>query len=88
MVWVFVINYVVAYCPEDRAIGAGLGIWKRRLRIVARVGIAFSLTPFLDRKPVACRAIEDVIAISECGGYTMTANGGAEKVAESVLLSL
>lgn len=88
MAWVFVINYVVAYCPEDRAIGAGLRIGKRRLWVVARVGIAFSLTPFLDRKPVACWTVEDVIAIGECGGHTMTANGGAEQVAESILFSL
>ena len=88
MVWVFVINYVVAYCPEDRAIGAGLGIGKRRLRIVARMGVAFSLTPFLDRKPVACWTIEDVIAIGESRGYAMAANGRAEEVAKSVLFSL
>lgn len=88
VVWVFVINYVVAHRPEDCAIGAGLGIGKGRLRVVARVGIAFSLTPFLDRQPVACWAVEDVIAIGECGGYTMTANGRTEKVAKSVLFSL
>ena len=88
MVWVFVINYVVAYCPEDRAIGAGLGIGKGRLWVVARMGVTFSLTPFLDGQPVACWAVEDVIAISEGGGYAMTTNGGAEKVAESILLSL
>ena len=88
MVWVFVINYVVAHRPEDCAIGAGLGIWKRRLRIVARVGIAFSLTPFLDGQPIACWAVEDVIAIGKCRGYAMAANGGAEKVAKSILLSL
>ena len=88
MVWVFVINYVVAHRPEDRAIGAGLGIGKRRLWVVARVGVAFSLTPFLDGQPVACWTVEDVIAIGECGGHTMAANGGAEKVAESILLSL
>ena len=88
MVWVFVINYVVAYCPEDRAIGAGRRIGKRRLRVVAWMGIAFSLTPFLDGQPVACWAVEDVIAIGEGGGYAMTTNGGAEKVAESILFSL
>ena len=88
MVWVFVINYVVAHCPEDRAIGAGLGIGKRRLWVIARVRVAFSLTPFLDGQPVACWTIEDVIAIGECGGYTMTTKGGAEKVAKSILLSL
>ena len=88
VIWVFVINYVVAYCPEDRTIGAGLGIGKGRLWVVARVGVAFSLTPFLDGQPVACWTIEDVIAIGESGGYAMTTNGGAEKVAESVLLSL
>ena len=87
VVWVFVINYVVAYCPEDRAIGAGLSIGKRRLRIVARMGVAFSLTPFLDGQPVACWAVEDVIAIGEGGGYTMTTNGRAEEVAESILFS-
>ena len=88
MVWVFVINYVVAYCPEDRAIWAGLGIGKGRLWVIARVGVAFSLTPFLDGQPVACWTIEDVIAISKSGGYAMAANGGTEKVAESILLSL
>ena len=88
MVWVFIVDDVVAYCPEDRAIGAGLGIGKGRLRVVARMGIAFSLTPFLDGQPVACWAVEDVIAIGEGGGYAMTTNGGAEKVAESVLFSL
>ena len=88
MVWVFVINYVVAHHPENCAIGACLGIGEGRLRIIARVGVAFSLTPFLDGQPVACRAVEDVVAIGEGGRYTMTANGGAEKVAESILLSL
>ena len=88
MVWVFIVDDVVAYCPEDRAIGAGLRIWKRRLWVVARMGVAFSLTPFLDGQPVACWAVEDVIAIGEGGGYTMAANSGAEKVAESVLFSL
>lgn len=88
MVWVFVINYVVAYCPEDCAVGAGLGIGKRRLRVVARVRVAFSLTPFLNGQPVACWAVEDVIAIGEGRGYAMTTNGGAEKVAESILFSL
>ena len=88
MVWVSVINYVVAYCPEDRAIGAGLGIGKGRLWVVARVGVAFSLTPFLDGQPVACWTIKDVIAIGKSRGYAMTTNGGAEKVAESILLSL
>lgn len=88
VVWVFVINYVVAYCPENCAIRAGRRIGKRRLWVVARVGIAFSLTPFLDGQPVACWTVEDVIAIGECGGYTMTTNGRAEKVAKSVLFSL
>ena len=88
MVWVFVINYVVAHRPEDRAIGAGRRIGKRRLWVIARVGVAFSLTPFLDGQPVACWAVEDVIAISEGGGYAMTANGRAEKVAESIWFSL
>ena len=88
MVWVFVINYVVAHRPEDRAIGAGRRIGKRRLWVVTRVGIAFSLTPFLDGQPIACWAVEDVIAIGKGRGYTMAANGGTEKVAESILLSL
>lgn len=88
MVWVFIVDDVVAHHPEDRAIGAGLGIGKGRLRIVARVGITFSLTPFLDGQPVACWAVKDVIAISEGRGHTMTANGGTEQVAESILLSL
>ena len=88
VVWVFVINYVVAHRPKNCAIGAGLGVGKGRLRVVARVGVAFSLTPFLDGQPIACWTIEDVIAIGKSGGYAMAANGGAEKVAESVLLSL
>ena len=88
MVWVLIVDDVVAYCPEDRAIGASLRIGKRRLWVVARVGVAFSLTPFLDGQPVACWTIEDVIAIGERGGYAMTTNGGTEKVAESVLFSL
>lgn len=88
VVWVFVINYVVAHRPKNCAIGAGRRIWKRRLRIVARMGIAFSLTPFLDGQPVACWAVEDVIAIGKSGGYAMAANGRAEEVAESILLSL
>ena len=88
VVWVFVINYVVAHCPKNCAIGAGLGVGKGRLWVVARMGVTFSLTPFLDGQPVACWAVEDVIAIGEGGGYTMAANGGAEKVAESILFSL
>lgn len=88
VVWILIVDDVVAYCPEDRAIGPGLGIREGRLWIVTRVGVAFSLTPFLDGQPVACWTIEDVIAIGKCGGYTMTANSGAEEVAESVLFSL
>lgn len=88
MVWVFVINYIIAHRPEDRAIGAGRRIGKRRLRIVAWVGIAFSLTPFLDGQPVACWTIEDVIAIGKGGRYAVIANGRAEEVAKSVLFSL
>ena len=88
VVWIFIVDDVVADGPENCAIGAGLGVGKRRLRIIARMGMAFSLTPFFDGKPVACWTVEDVIAIGECGGYAMAANGGAEKVAESVLLSL
>ena len=88
MVWILIVDDVVAHCPEDCAIGAGLGVGKGRLRVVARVGVAFSLTPFLDGQPIACWTIEDVIAIGKSGGYAMAANGGAEKVAESVLLSL
>ena len=88
MVWVFVINYVVAHRPENCAIGAGRSIGKRRLRVVAWMGVAFSLTPFLDGQPVACWAVEDMIAIGKSGGYTMIANGRTEKVAKSVLFSL
>lgn len=88
VVWIFVINYVVAHHPEDRAIWAGLGIGKGRLWVIARVGVAFSLTPFLDRQPVARWAVEDVIAIGEGRGYAMAANSGTEEVAKSVLFSL
>lgn len=88
VVWVFIVDDIVAHRPENCTIGAGLRIGKRRLRIVARMGVAFSLTPFLDGQPVACWAVEDVIAIGECGGHTMTANSGAEKVAKSILFSL
>lgn len=88
MVWILIVDDVVAYRPKNCTIGAGLGIGKRRLRIVARMGVAFSLTPFLDRKPVACWTIEDVIAIGESRGYAMAANSGTEEVAKSVLFSL
>lgn len=88
VVWVLIVDDVVAHRPEDRAIGAGRRIGKRRLRIVARVGVAFSLAPFLDRQPVACWTIEDVIAIGEGRGYAMAANSGTEQVAKSVLFSL
>lgn len=88
VVWVFIVDDVVADGPENCAIGASLGIGKRRLWVVAWMGVAFSLAPFLDGQPVACWAVEDVIAIGKSGGYTMTANGGTEKVAESVLFSL
>ena len=88
MVWVFVINYIITHCPKNCAIGAGRRIWKRRLRVVAWMGIAFSLTPFLDGQPVACWTVEDVIAISESRGYAVIANGRAEEVAKSVLFSL
>lgn len=88
VVWVFVINYIIAHRPEDRAIGAGRRIGKRRLWVIAWVGVAFSLAPFLDRQPVACWTIEDVIAIGKGGRYAVIANGRAEKVAKSVLFSL
>lgn len=88
VVWVLIVDDVVAHRPKNCAIGAGLRIGKRRLRIVARVGVAFSLTPFLDGQPVACWTIEDVIAIGKSGGYTMTTNGRAEEVAKSILFSL
>lgn len=88
VVWVFVINYIIAHCPKNCAIGAGRRIGKGRLWVIARVGVAFSLTPFLDGQPVACWTIEDVIAISKSGGYAVIANGRAEKVAKSVLFSL
>lgn len=88
VVWVFVINYIIAHCPEDRAIGAGRRIGKRRLWVIARMGVAFSLTPFFDGQPVACWTIEDVIAIGKGGRYAVIANGRAEKVAKSVLFSL
>lgn len=88
VVWILIVDDVVADGPENCAIGTGLGIGKRRLWIIAWMGMAFSLAPLFDRKPVACWAVEDVIAIGECGGHTMAANGGAEKAAESILLSL
>lgn len=88
VVWVFVINYIIAHCPKNCAIGAGRRIGKRRLWVVARMGVAFSLTPFLDGQPVACWTIEDVIAIGEGRGYAMAANSGTEEVAKSVLFSL
>ena len=84
VVWILIVDDVVAHRPKNCAIGAGLGIREGRLW----VGVAFSLTPFLDGQPVACWTVEDVIAIGKGGRYTMTANGGAEKVAESVLFSL
>ena len=88
MVWVFVINYIIAHCPEYRAIGAGRRIGKGRLWVIARVWVAFSLTPFLDGQPVACWTVEDVIAISKGGRYAVIANGRAEEIAKSVLFSL
>lgn len=88
MVWILIVDDVVAHRPKNRAIGAGLRIGKGRLWVVARMGIAFSLTPFLDGQPVACWAVKDVIAIGKCGGYAVATNGGAEKVAEGILLSL
>lgn len=88
VVWVFVINYVVAHRPENCAIGAGRSIREGRLRVVAWMGIAFSLTPFLDGQPVACWTIEDVIAIGKSGGYAMTTNGRTEEAAKSILFSL
>ena len=88
MIWILIVDDVVADGPENCAIRAGLGIGKRRLWIITWMGMAFSLTPFLDGKPVACWTVKDVIAIGECGGYTMATDGGAEEVAESILLSL
>lgn len=88
MVWILIVDDVVADGPEDCAIGAGRRIREGRLRVVAWMGIAFSLTPFLDGQPVACWTIEDVIAIGKSGGYTVIANGRTEKVAESILFSL
>ena len=88
MVWILIVDDVVADGPENCAIGTGLGIGKRRLRIITWMGVALSLTPLFDGKPVACWAVEDVIAIGECGGHTMATNGGAEEVTESVLFSL
>ena len=88
VVWILIVDDVVAHRPKNCAIGAGRRIGKRRLWVVARMGVAFSLTPFLDGQPVACWTIEDMIAIGKSGGYTMTANSGAEEVAESVLFSL
>lgn len=88
VVWVFVINYIIAHRPKNCAIGAGRRIGKRRLWVIARMGVAFSLAPFLDGQPVACWTIEDVIAIGKGGRYAVIANGRAEKVAKSVLFSL
>lgn len=88
VVWIFVINYIITHRPKNCAIGAGRRIGKRRLWVVARVGVAFSLTPFLDRQPVARWAVKDVIAIGEGRGYAMAANSGTEQVAKSVLFSL
>lgn len=88
MVWILIVDDVVADGPKNCAIGAGRRIREGRLRVVARVGVAFSLTPFLDRQPVACWTVEDVIAIGECRGYAVIANGRPEKVAKSVLFSL
>lgn len=88
MVWVFVVDDVVAHRPKNCAIGAGRRIRKGRLWVIARMGVAFSLTPFLDGQPVACWTVEDVIAIGKGGRYTVIANGRAEEVAKSVLFSL
>lgn len=88
VVWVLIVDDVVAHRPKNCAIGAGRRIGKGRLWVIARVGVAFSLTPFLDGQPVACWTVEDVIAIGKSGGYAVIANGRAEKVAKSVLFSL
>lgn len=88
VVWVLIVYHVVAHRPKNCAIGAGRRIGKRRLRVIAWMGVAFSLTPFLDGQPVACWTIEDVIAIGKSGGYAVIANGRAEEVAKSVLFSL
>ena len=88
MVWILIVDDVVADGPKNCAIGAGRRIREGRLRVVAWMGVAFSLTPFLDGQPVACWAVKDVIAIGKGGRYTVIANGRAEKVAKSVLFSL
>ena len=48
VVRILIIYHVVAHRPKNRAIGAGQGIGERGLRVIAGMGVAFSLTPFLN----------------------------------------
>ena len=88
VVRILIIYHVVAHRPKNRAIGTGRGVGKRGLRVIAGVGIAFSLTPFLDRQPVAGWAIEGVVAVGEGGGYAMCAYCRTEKLPQQILLAL
>lgn len=88
VVRILIVYHVITHRPKNRAIGAGLGIGERGLRVIAGVGIAFSLTPFLDRQPVAGWAIEGVVAVGEGGGYAMCAYCRAEKFSQQILLAL
>lgn len=88
VVRILIVYHVVAHRPKNRAIGAGLGIGERGLRVIAGVGIAFSLTPFLDRQPVAGWTIEGVVAVGEGGRYAMCAYCRAEKFPQQILLAL
>lgn len=88
VVRILIIYHVVAHRPKNRAIGAGLGIGERGLRVIAGVGVAFSLTPFLNGQPVAGWAIEGVVAVGEGGGYAMRAYCRAEKFPQQILLAL
>lgn len=88
MIWVLIVYHIIAHHPKNRAIGTGKGIGKRGLRVIARVGVAFSLTPFLDGEPVAGWAIKGVVAVGEGRGYAMRAYCGAEKFPQQVLLTL
>ena len=88
VVRIFIVYHIIAHRPKNRAIGTGKGIGKRGLRVIARVGIAFSLTPFLNGQPVAGWAIEGVVAVGEGGRYAMRAYCRAEKFPQQILLAL
>ena len=88
MVRILIVYHIIAHRPKNRAIGTGKGIGKRGLRVITWMGVALSLTPLFDGKPVAGWAIKGVVAVGEGRGYAMRAYCGAEKFPQQVLLTL